>query len=53
MLGLVEPDLFRAMERDTHDTVSPEDLAARLGAHRVDCVDHRGGLPRVSRLTRC
>ncbi len=47
---MVEPDVAHDKAVDPHQAPTPEDLAARLGAHMMDFVDYRGDLPRVARL---
>jgi hypothetical protein len=49
---MVEPDLAHDQEADPHDVPTPDEFAARLGAHMLDFVDYRGDLPRAARLTR-
>ncbi|EGV16559.1 hypothetical protein [Thiocapsa marina] len=47
---MVEPDLAHDRSIDPHDTPSPQDYAARLGAHMMDFVDYRGDLVKTRRL---
>ncbi|NCC27524.1 MAG: hypothetical protein EOM22_05065 [Gammaproteobacteria bacterium] len=47
---MVEPDLAHDREANPHDIPTPQDFAARLGAHMMDFVDYRGDLVRVRRF---
>ncbi|HSO82495.1 hypothetical protein [Thiocapsa sp.] len=46
---MVEPDLAHDRGANPHDTPTPQEYAARLGAHMMDFVDYRGDLVRVRR----
>ncbi|MBK1723133.1 hypothetical protein [Thiocystis violacea] len=44
---MVEPDLAYNRTADSEESISQEELAARLGAHMLDFVDYRDDLARV------